>query len=48
MWTQHNKDCHGCNNHTSAIAVERTDNQVQALYNKIVTVLPYKREKYYT
>ena len=27
MWTQRNKDRHGCNNHTSATAVEKLTNK---------------------
>ena len=42
MWTQRNKDCHGCNNRTSATAVEKIDKQVQFLYNKIDSVFTYK------
>ena len=47
MWTQHNKDCHGCNNRTSATAVEKIDKQVKFLFNKIDSVLSYKRDKYF-
>ena len=47
MWTQRNKNQHGCNNRTSITAVEKIDNQVQSLYNKIDSILPYKREKYF-
>ena len=45
MWTQRNKDCHGCNNCTSATAVEKIDKQVKFLYNKIDSVLTYKCDK---
>ena len=48
MWTQRNKDCHGCNNCTSATAVEKIDKQIQFLYNKIDSVLTYKSDKYFS
>ena len=41
------KDRHGCNNHTSATAVEKIDKQVKFLYNKIDSVLTYERDKYF-
>ena len=47
MWTQCNKDHHSCNNRTSATTVEKIDKQVQFLYNKIDSVLTYKRDKYF-
>ena len=48
MWTQCNKDCHGCNNRTGATAIEKIDKQVQFLYNMIDYVLSYKRDKYFS
>ena len=47
MRIQCNNNQHKCNNHTSATAVEKIDNQAKALYNKINLVLSYKQEKYF-
>ena len=47
MWTQCNKDCHGCNNCTSATAVEKIDKQVKFLFNMIEYVLTYEYDKYF-
>ena len=44
MWTQHNKDYNNC---TSATTVEKIDNQVKLLCNKIDSVLHYERKKYF-
>ena len=48
MWTQHNKDRNGCNNRTSVTTFEKTDKQVQFLYNKIDSVFTYKQEKFFS
>ena len=45
MWTQRNKNCHGCNNHTSATAVDKIDKQAKVLYNKIDSILTYEHDK---
>ena len=47
MWTQRNKDRHGCNNRTSATAVEKIDKQVKFFYNIIDSILTYERDKYF-